>query len=220
LTFSIPDTLPLFSNLTPACRQRLSRALLARDIPEGQTLIIEGEETNACYFIHSGTFRVLRINPEGKIQVLSRLSDGDPVNVISLLMPERINRASVEALTPASVFVLAAQDFDALLTGCPDFSTVLLRHFAKRISHLTDLAADLSLLTVRARLARFLITLADGPENACDWTQDEIAAQLGTVRDVVGRILRDFESQGLIRRSRQHIILLDRAALFREAALG
>ena len=78
---------------------------------------------------------------------------------------------------------------------------------------MTDLAASLSLYSVRARLAQFLMELAALPETAGGWTQDEIAAHIGTVRDVVGRLLRDFESQGLIRRERQRITLLDRSGL-------
>jgi CRP/FNR family transcriptional regulator len=81
----------------------------------------------------------------------------------------------------------------------------------------TSLAANLSLYTVRSRLAQFLIDLAERPQSAGGWTRDEIAAHIGTVRDVVGRLLREFESQGLIKRDRQNIILLDRKALMSEA---
>jgi DNA-binding MarR family transcriptional regulator len=66
-------------------------------------------------------------------------------------------------------------------------------------------------------LAQFLIELADQPQAAGGWTQDEIAAHIGTVRDVVGRLLRDFESKGLISRERQKIFLLDRQGLRKEA---
>ncbi|MBG0784911.1 MAG: Crp/Fnr family transcriptional regulator [Anaerolineaceae bacterium] len=213
------NQIPLFAELTPVCRQELSRILIHRDIAAGESLVLEGDPSEACYFVRSGAFRVLRMNRDGKIQVLSRLSAGEPINIISLLMPERTNRASVEALTPASVLILTAKDFDTLLVSCPEFSVTLLRHFAQRIRHMTDLAADLSLLSVRSRLARFLISLADEPDTPCDWTQDEIAAQIGTVRDVVGRTLRDFETLGLISRDHQRITLLDRSGLMREAAL-
>jgi len=85
------------------------------------------------------------------------------------------------------------------------------------LAKITDLAANLSLYTVRARLAQFLIELADQPQSAGGWTQDEIAAHIGTVRDVVGRLLREFETQGLIDRDRQKIILLNRQGLKDEA---
>lgn len=211
--------IPLFSELTPECRQQLSQFLIRREVPAGQSLVLEGDPAEVCYFIRSGTFRVLRMSQDGKIQVLSRLSTGEPINIISLLIPARVNRASVEALTPATVYALTTKDFDTLLSSCPEFSAALLCHFAQRISHMTDLAASLSLLPVRSRLARFLINLADEPNSACDWTQDEIAAQIGTVRDVVGRTLRDFETQGLISRDHQRFTLLDRSGLMHEAAL-
>ncbi len=78
---------------------------------------------------------------------------------------------------------------------------------------MTQLAAELSLYTVKARLARFLMDLADTRQIFDNWTQDEIAAQIGTVRDVVGRLLREFENQELIKRDRHQILLLERKGL-------
>jgi len=75
----------------------------------------------------------------------------------------------------------------------------------------------LSLYAVRARLARFLIELADLTPSTAGWTQDEIAAHIGTVRDVVGRLLRDFEGAGLIQRQQGKIILLNREKLLEAA---
>jgi len=80
---------------------------------------------------------------------------------------------------------------------------------------MVTLVERLSLFSVRQRLAEFLIRQAE--ENPLDarprWTQDDIARQLGTVRDVVGRTLRKLEDEGLIRFQRQHILLLDREKL-------
>jgi CRP/FNR family transcriptional regulator len=157
------------------------------------------------------------MNKEGRMQVLARLGPGAPVNIISLLKEDNLNHASVDSLTPVKLVVLGANDFNYLIENHPDFSKVLLKIFAERMAKITDLASDLSLYTVRARLAQFLIELADQPQAAGGWTQDEIAAHIGTVRDVVGRLLRDFESKGLISRERQQIFLLDRQGLRKEA---
>jgi CRP/FNR family transcriptional regulator len=72
---------------------------------------------------------------------------------------------------------------------------------------------DLSLRSVRGRLARFLLERAEEGEVEREWTQDEIAARLGTVRDVVGRNLRALADAGLIEIRRQRIVLLDREGL-------
>jgi CRP/FNR family cyclic AMP-dependent transcriptional regulator len=76
---------------------------------------------------------------------------------------------------------------------------------------------DLALHTVRTRLARFLLARADGKQPPKRWTQEEVAAQIGTVRDVVGRALRTFVADGLIRRERGRIVVVDRESLELEA---
>jgi CRP/FNR family transcriptional regulator len=95
----------------------------------------------------------------------------------------------------------------------------VLRDFAARLHHLTNLTEDLALRTVRGRLARFLISEADLGSVDREWTQEEMAVRLGTVRDVIGRTLRSLEDEGLVRRERQQIILLDREALMEEAGI-
>jgi CRP/FNR family transcriptional regulator len=81
--------------------------------------------------------------------------------------------------------------------------------------------------TVRTRLARFLLTHAsaevsevgEGTQPPKRWTQEELAAQIGTVRDVVGRALRTFADDGLIRRERGRLVVVDRARLERAAMM-
>ena len=70
---------------------------------------------------------------------------------------------------------------------------------------------------MRGRLARFLLQQADERQITQRWTQDEIAAHLGTVRDMVGRSLRSLTDAGMIRLDRGRIVLLDRDALEIEA---
>lgn len=217
---AVLETFPLFTQLSEATRQAIIARGIERRVPGGQLLIVEDASAEACYFILSGTVRVLRSNPEGRIQVLARLSQGAPVNVVSLLLAERKNQSTVETLTAAALFTLSAENFDILLEDFPEFSKTLLKLFANRIAQMTDLAAGLSLYSVRVRLARFLIELAETDQPAGGWTQDEIAAQIGTVRDVVGRLLRDFEQEGLIQRSHQQILLVDRAGIYQEAGIA
>lgn len=76
---------------------------------------------------------------------------------------------------------------------------------------------DLALRSVRGRLARFLLQQADGAAVTQKWTQDEMAAHLGTVRDMIGRSLRALTDERMIRIDRGRVVLLDRAALEVEA---
>lgn len=211
------EKIPLFVSLQSKTCEAVARYSFTRDLPAGMTLLIEGMPAESGYFLLEGEVRALRMNPEGRVQVLARFKAGDAINIISLLNQEKVNRATIETLSPVTVLVLPAADFETLIARFPDFSVQLLHHLAERLTKITDLAAKLSLYAVRARLARFLIELADLNPSPLGWTQDEIAAHIGTVRDVVGRLLRDFEAAGLIQRQRGQVILLNREKLIETA---
>jgi CRP/FNR family transcriptional regulator, cyclic AMP receptor protein len=213
IPLSTISKIPIFDTLRPDTRQALAQRLFIKSYQEGQILLVEGMQAEYCFFLSSGALRVLRMNTEGRIQVLARLSPGAPVNILSLLTPEKVNRASVEALSDSELLILSGETLNDILSQFPDFTEMLLRTFAKRMAVMADLAVGLSLQTVRTRLARFLMALADDPNLAGGWTQDEIASHIGTVRDVVGRLLREFESDSLIHREGQHIILLSKEGL-------
>ena len=206
-----------FNALSPKTLLTISEYGFESKYQQGQTLVIEGEAAQYGYFILSGEVRVLRMHRNGRIQILARFGPGAPLNIISLLNSKGVNTASIEALTPVDVLVFDSVSFTKLLATCPDFSVMMLKIFSERITHLTELAANLSLYSVRTRLARFLIEIADSPQASGGWTQDEIAAHIGTVRDVVGRLLRELESSNIILRDRQKIRLIDRQALIKQA---
>ncbi len=210
---------PLFAKLAPETRQAIKTRLYPYKLVPGQILIMEGEPAEHCYFIQHGVLRVLKMNTEGRVQVITRLHHPMPVNVISLLVKPRLNQASVEAISQTEVLVLSAADFDALITQYPDFSAALLQSLASRVSQMTDKIAELSLYPVSVRLARFILHLADSGKESNGWTQNEIAAQIGTTRDIVGRTLREFDRSGLIHHDRSEIILVDKPGLIKAAEL-
>ena len=81
-----------------------------------------------------------------------------------------------------------------------------------------DIEEDLAFYSVRTRLARCLLSRADGDAPpAKQWTQDELAAHVGTVRDVVGRALRTLAREGLIRHEQGRVVVTDAPGLRREA---
>jgi len=103
--------------------------------------------------------------------------------------------------------------------GCaPQVSLAVSQYLAAELRRLSDLAESLALHTVRTRLARFLVDHGDSEATPRHWTQEEIAAQIGTVREMVGRTLRSFADEGLIRRQRGRIIVVNPQALEREAS--
>lgn len=209
--------IPLFAGLSGETLARVANVAIRRTYAPGETIILEGDPCQAAYFVAEGQVRVYRLSPAGREQVLVRLGPGQAFNTVPPFKPHGVNHATVEPLTPVTLYAITCEDFDRLVIECPELALAILRDFAGRLDHLTNLVEDLSLRTVRGRLARFLLENAEAGEVTQRWTQEEIAAHLGTVRDMVGRTLRAFTDAGLVRMERQRIMLLDREGLEAEA---
>jgi CRP/FNR family cyclic AMP-dependent transcriptional regulator len=215
----------LFVGLSDDALVRVADAARVRTYAPGETIIFEGDPCETACFVAEGQVRVYRLSPGGREQVLARLGPGQAFNTVPPFRPGGVNHATVEALTPVTLYAIPADDLRRLAGECPELALALLQDFADRLDHLTNLVEDLSLRTVRGRLARFLLEhVSTGLDGTADlggstrrWTQDEIAAHVGTVRDMVGRTLRSFVDAGLVRMDRQRIVLLDREGLEAEA---
>ena len=217
--------IPIFADLSDEALARVASVAVHRVYAPGETIIVEGDPCQAAYFIAEGQVRVYRLSPGGREQVLARLGPGQTFNTVPPFRPQGVNHANVQAVTETTLYAIVGDDFRWLVSECPELALAILQDFAARLDHLTNLVEDLSLRTVRGRLARFLLEhastelsgTAEAGEVTRRWTQDEIAAHLGTVRDMVGRTLRAFADAGLVRRDRQRIVLLDREGLEAEA---
>ena len=222
----IPNTdamrrIALFADLPPDTLERVARASIRRTYAPDEFVIFEGDPCRAAYFVAEGRVRVLRTSPEGREQVLSQLGPGKSFNTVPPFRPGGVNHATAQAVEPAVLYAIPREELLTLVTTSPPLALALLEDFADRLDHLTDLVEDLSLRTVRGRLARFLLRRAEDEAAddavAREWTQAEMAARLGTVREMIGRTLRSFADAGLIRFDRQRIELLDREGLEAEA---
>jgi CRP/FNR family transcriptional regulator len=167
--------------------------------------------------ILSGSVQVYRLTVSGREQVFSTLGPGMLFNAVPALDPQGRLRASIEALTETHLLLIPAENYRSLLKTRVDLTYAVLTALSHRVCQLTTLIERLSLHSIRGRLAGFLIEQADLGQDTGQWTQDEIAAHLGTVRDVVGRTLRAFMDAGLIRREGGKLILVDRKRLEEEA---
>ena len=128
--------------------------------------------------------------------------------------------AAVDAVTDTTLYTIPCERFQRIMRDHPEVALAVMEHLAAEVRRLSDMVEDLALHTVRTRLARFLLSQADGTQPSIRWTQEEVAAQIGTVRDVVGRALRAFADDGLIRRERGRLVVMDRAGLEREAMMN
>jgi CRP/FNR family transcriptional regulator len=216
----------LFAGLDAHTRRQIVRDAHRRTYEAGQVIVLAGEPTRAVYLVLDGEVRIERSSLEGREYVLHSLGPGQCFNLASAL-DGGFNLATVRASTQAITYVLPVDVFRRIVGEHPDLSLVLLQYMAGRVRGLCDTVEDLALHTVRTRLARCLLSYTNGRGHARVtnsrvpasryMTQGEMAAYIGTVRDVVGRTLRVFSKEGLIRRERGRVVITDLPGLRREA---
>ncbi len=202
----------------------LDKESLARLLPEvrecsfetGETIALEGDACHAVYLIAEGWVRVRQFSAEGREHVLAHLGPGACLNLVPAMDGGPI-MADADALSPVTMYALPCDRLHALMAADAGLARAVAEALAAEVRRLSTMARDLALHPVRARLARFLLTHAESRTTQRYWTQDEIAAVIGTVRDVVGRTLRAFAVEGLVRRERGRLVVADRRALEREA---
>lgn len=211
--------LPFFSELGQDELAEVASRVQERTFGRGEVILLEGEAPRAVYFIVRGQVRIYRLSPEGREQVLKRLGPGEAFNLVPVL-DGGPNPSSAMAWTDVTVYAVERGHFVQMVREHPALAVAILTDFAAKLRHMTALVEDLSLRTVGARLAKLLLTqAAEGDAAPRRMTQQEMAAQLGTVREVVGRALAELEREGLIRMERHRIVIVDRSGLEAKAML-
>jgi CRP/FNR family transcriptional regulator len=137
------------------------------------------------------------------------------------VLAKRPNPATAIALEESGIWLLPRQAMEAIILAHPQTALQIIGNMADKIIGLVTLAADLSLKTVEARYAKLLLDQADGDViERRRWTnQTELAAHLGTVPDVLSRVIRELTKAGLIEMDRQYIRILNRAGLVERAMI-
>jgi len=209
--------LGLFAGLDKQALAEITPHVRVHTFEPGQDIALAGEPCTELHIVVSGTIRARRLSLEGREYVLEYIRPGQALNLAAAL-DEGNHLASGEALNRTTTFAIPCDRFRQFVQSYPSVAAAALNHLSSQVRHLSDTVEDLALHTVRARLARFLLNSGDG-RNAPSrhWTQEEIAAHIGTVRDVVGRTLRVFSRSGLIRRERGRLVITDREGLEEEA---
>jgi CRP/FNR family cyclic AMP-dependent transcriptional regulator len=209
--------LPLFARLEPVALQRIAPHMHEQTLAPGQVAVWEGEPCAAVYFVVHGLVRTRRMSLNGREHVLAYLGPGECFNLVPAL-DGGPNPVTVDAVTATTLYRVACAECRQILADHCELAHAVLEHLATEVRRLSDMVELLALHSVRARLARFLLDYAEGRAPARQWTQEQIAVHIGTVREMVGRTMRDLARDGLIRRERGRIVVMDRAGLEREAA--
>jgi CRP-like cAMP-binding protein len=216
---------PLFAQLSPQELEFLAERAVARHYRPGELIFSEGDPCEGLYVIESGSVRIFKTSPGGREQVLG-IERADSSLAELPVFDDGAYPASTAALEEARLLLIRKRDFQAICLEHPAVALKVLKVVGARLRHLVGVIEELSFTTVRHRLAALLLRLAGGhgarEANRIEFTlgasHQEIATQIGTVRELVSRNLGRLQADGLIQIEGKTIIVPDVRAL--EAEVG
>lgn len=208
----------MFAALDDQALDKLQRVAAPVRYTDGAFILWEGQADAPVLFLSSGAARVFRTNPDGREQNLILLSAGAGINLPTAFAAEATAPASAVAVGEVELLSIPLDAFRRVASETPSIALAVLSDLATKLRHLAQLTHDLSLHSVRGRLAQFLLNQVDAVDDSpVRWTHEAIAAQIGTVREVVSRTMRAFVKEGMIKMNRQRIQIINLTAL-RETA--
>jgi CRP/FNR family transcriptional regulator len=236
---------PLFAGLEPAQIAKLAQHAVPRKVEADQLVFVEGDDCQGLYVVFSGALRIFKQSPQGREQVLTVERAGGVVAELPVFDGGPYP-ASCKPLEASVLLFISKDDFRRSCKEDPELALKVLASVGARLRRLVMIIEELSFLTVRSRLATLLLELAreagalssvgvaadaslERKRSGADrsiaspirlhlaLTQQEIAARIGTVRELVSRNLGRLQAEGILRLDGHELIIRDLPRLEQEA---
>jgi CRP/FNR family transcriptional regulator, cyclic AMP receptor protein len=209
-------SVPLFSDLEDEELERFSHVAVPRSFPAGTRVFHEGDDSDACYIVKEGSFRVTREHSDGRAITLATLGPGEIFGELAMLDGDQ-RSASAEALTDGDLLALPANDVRSLLARHPEIALKLVAGLVRRLRAANVRLSRQSFQTVPSRVAGILAQLSreaqDGEGEDAEVTirmnQTDLAQLAGTSRESVSRFLAELERAGVVRSGRGRVTVLE-----------
>lgn len=213
-------TFDFLRGLDAATLSRLADSAVWKVYPPNAVVFWEGDIETNLFYLQYGSLKAIKTAPDGREQVLRFIHTGEVFNEIGVLA-RKPNPATAVALEESGIWLIPRGVLEEIVSEHPKTAMQIIENMADKVISLVVLAADLSLKTVEARFANLLLEQAEGDViERRRWTnQTELASRLGTVPDVLSRVIRELTKAGLIEMDKQQIRILDRAGLAERAML-
>ncbi len=214
---------PVFSGLEEHELQFLAQRAVPRHYSAGEMIFSEGDACGGLYVIEAGNVRIFKSSASGREQVLAIEGAGGSVAELPVFDGGNYP-ASASAVGETTVLFVSKNDFQALCLEHPRVALKVLRVVGSRLRRLVGIVEELSFTTVHQRLSAFLCRQAAagkrtsaGIEITLPSSNQELAAQIGTVRELVSRNLSRLQAQGLIQMDGRQVVIPNLQKLQAEA---
>ena len=177
----------------------------------GETILRNGDACDSLSLLLSGTVRVYMLSPSGREITLYRIQ---PNQCCILTATCIVNGSKFPAYaiteTPVEVLMVSSSYVRSSLVSDPAWQSYLFGLVESRLTGVISVVEEITFKRMDIRVASYLLVNSSADNNIIDHTHQQIALELGTVREVVSRALKEFESDGILKLDRGKITLLNR----------
>lgn len=199
----VASALPFLALLENELTEDFSRQATLARIPAGRDVMAEGDRVVAIPLLISGQIRVFRIGESGREITLYRFGRGECcVLTADSILGHRLFPACAQVEEEVEVAFIPATVFDSWLARSSAWRQFVFDAMSRRLLSLMDTLDDVAFRRMDMRVAALLIQRSGGRKTTVRITHQEIADELGSSREVISRILEDFQARGQIRLSR------------------
>jgi CRP/FNR family cyclic AMP-dependent transcriptional regulator len=206
-------TFSLFQGLPDERLANVARCAMMRRVPRGQAVVHAGDQPDYVYFVLTGSLKVLVSDEDGREVILSILGQGELFGEMGIF-DEQPRSASVVAVQPADLIMIAKQDFKQLMRDDFDIAWRIMCNLADRLRNADRKIESLALMDVYGRVAHLLLEMAEQRDGETvvirKISKQDIAKMIGASREMVSRVMKDLGVQGLIEETSNGIILRER----------
>ena len=210
----------LLGSLSQTELSLLAARTVRKHFNTGVLLFSEGESCNGLHIVALGRVRIFKTSMSGREQVLSVEGQGGTVAELPVF-DGGAYPASVIALEDTEIAFISRRDFQAFCMEHPEVALKMLAEVGARLRRLVGIIEELSFTTIRQRLASMLVKLAQtegkktprGIEFRLPSSHQEIANQLGTVRELISRNLTRLQAEGLLEVDAREVVVKDMPGL-------
>jgi len=205
-----------FDDLPENMLKEISEHMYLREYQRGDVLLWEGDPCDGLYIMEQGGAKIFRISPQGRQYIVRVLQEKDTFNEVPAFdgAPNPVN---VEALEICCAWVIESDILRKLVRTHPQFAEKVLVNFGRMLHGMVRMVSEMAFYQVTHRLARLIEDDLPQEKNTPQWTQEHLAARLGTVREVVARSLKELERSGAIKIEDRRIQIADKE-IFRQWA--
>lgn len=199
---------PLFSNLEEKSLEEIANILIEKNLSPHEVFIEQFSDSDAAYFIISGSVRIYRLTEEGKDLTIAILGPGDIVGEMALLDHEP-RSAYAETLQETQMLSISSQNFLSIVKSFPEIAIKLLSSLSHRIRVIDERLETVSTENVSARTWKTLLILKQYfPNGKITLSHEELASIIGATRSRVTEALDLLSKNGKIKLDHRNITLV------------